>query len=490
MADFNDDRKKEEEEYGGFEPDENDDESFMLEDENDYPAKLPEKFGDEPSSTVRVTASVDSLDGDDETEQEYPSDEPIDEPEEIEEIPTQVEPEYEPEQEIEQDIEDSREFEREFEQEEEQQDEIEPEVIEEETAYEEEGVDLDDDFKKMLQADIDKSKAKREANEVEEEPLGDSKPAKQIGNDADTVVMISDFEADRPSQVKSEDTVSQPPLEGNIPEGMEGEQVKEKKKKKTPIWILMLYASVATLILTLGIVTLIWFMMSGEIDDKNIEKHKKEVAANHSPNKPKHEFKSAAADTMTQEEKNWLDSSDINKKDTLLTHKDDKEFFAGLEDDFDEDARTKNKPVEKPKNSPAEKPKDKPRTEEPKKVAPNKKKEDIASNDVTKSVAPKEKQKSTTKVNESEFSMPQPKGPAPETGLFMVQIYSSPSREDAESWLGQLKARQVPNPMITEQEVKGRTWYRVRYGRFETKEAARTSALELGYSQSWIDRVK
>lgn len=470
MADFNDDRKKEEEEYGGFEPDENDDESFMLEDENDYPAKLPEKFGDEPSSTVRVTASVESLDVDDEPKQEYISAEPIDEPEEIEEILEEDEPEYEPEQEIEQEIED----------------ETESEVIEDETTSDEEEVDLDDDFKKMLQADIDKSKAKREASEVDEEPLGDTEPAKQIGDDADTVVMISDFEADRPSQMKHEDTVEQPPLEGNIPEGMEGEQVKEKKKKKTPIWLLMLYSSVATLILTLGIVGLIWYLMSGEIDDKNIEKHKKEVAANHSPNKPKHEFKSAASDTMTQEEKNWLDSTDINKKDTSLSIKEDKEFFAGLEDDFDEDPRTKNKPVEKPKNSPAEKPK----VEEPKKVVPNKKKENLASNDVTKSVVPKEKQKSTTKINESEFSMPQPKGPAPETGLFMVQIYSSPSREDAESWLGQLKARQVPNPMITEQEVKGRTWYRVRYGRFETKEAARTSALELGYSQSWIDRVK
>ena len=482
MADFNDDRKKEEEEYGGFEPDENDDESFMLEDENDYPAKLPDKFGDEPSSTVRVTASVESLE-DDEFEQEEPIDEPIEEPEEIEEI-EEISVEEEPEQEIEQEIED----------------EIDSENIEDEPNYEEsfpeetdsidEEVDLDDDFKKMLQADIDKSKAKREANEIDEEPLGDSEPAKQIGNDADTVVMISDFEADRPSQVKSEDTVAQPPLEGNIPEGIEGEQVKEKKKKKTPIWLLMLYASVATLILTLGIVGLIWYLMSSEIDDKNIEKHKKEVAANHSPSKPKHEFKSAKVDTMTQEEKNWLDSTDINKKDTSLSIKDDKEFFAGLEDDFDEDPRTKNKPVEKPKNNPAEKPKDKPKTIEPKKVVPNKKKEDIASNDVTKSVAPKEKQKSTTKINESEFSMPQPVGPAPETGLFMVQIYSSPSREDAESWLGQLKARQVPNSMITEQDVKGRTWYRVRYGRFETKEAARTSALELGYSQSWIDRVK
>jgi septal ring-binding cell division protein DamX len=86
--------------------------------------------------------------------------------------------------------------------------------------------------------------------------------------------------------------------------------------------------------------------------------------------------------------------------------------------------------------------------------------------------------------------MPQPKGPAPETGIFTVQIYSSPSKVDAENWLGQLKAKEIPYAMLVKKEIRGKTWYRVRYGKFETKDAARASALELGYSQSWIDRVE
>ena len=41
----------------------------------------------------------------------------------------------------------------------------------------------------------------------------------------------------------------------------------EKSKKKTPIWILMLYSSVATFIVTLGSVLLIWYMMGENSDE-------------------------------------------------------------------------------------------------------------------------------------------------------------------------------------------------------------------------------
>ena len=160
-----------------------------------------------------------------------------------------------------------------------------------------------------------------------------------------------------------------------------------------------------------------------------------------------------------------------------MTKKEEKNLITGLNNDVNEKHNATKEPnkIEHKKS-------------EPKKAEPKNKPEDLASND-TKISTPKTKENNPN-IDESQFSMPQPKGPVPENGIFTVQIYSSPSREDAESWLGQLKARQAPNAMITEQEIKGRTWYRVRYGKFETKDAARASALELGYSQSWIDRVK
>ena len=482
MADLHDDRKKEEEEYGGFEPDKNDDESFMLEDENDYPAKLPEDFSDAPSSPEKVTMSSDTeeessdnIEPSEDIKNDEDSPEEINENDEIEE--TKSEPE---------DTEEVHEP---------KEDGVLTEEIDEDDT-----LDLGDDFKKKLQQDIENSKAKREAQELSDDESDEPKEkvtAPTIGDDADTVVMLTDIEVDKPSNVKtSESEVQQPPIEGNIPENKEGEVVpqetEEKENKKTPVWILMLYSSVATFIITIGLAALIWYMMSGTSEEHDDNSGQTEQLAEnnlapdeHSDSKENSHAPATNPDSMSEEEMNWLDSMEIDKNDTLMTHKEDKEFFASLEDEFDDEDFATEKKEEK-KTEP-EKKENKKTT--PKKVTPKKESSDLASNN-TKSVTPKENRKSKTIIDESQFSMPQPKGPVPEKGTFTVQIYSSPSREDAESWLGQLKAQEIPYAMISEQEIKGRTWYRVRYGKFETKEAARASALELGYSQSWIDRIK
>lgn len=478
MADLQDDRRKEEEEYGGFEPDRDDDESFMLEDDNDYPAKLPDNFSDVPSSTETVTASIENSDSEEineeKNEEEYSEPTPTEpervEPEEIEEevIETYSKPDIEEVQEI-----------------------------ESESIPEDETIEFDDDFKKKIQEDIDKSKAKREANEIvqEDENFEPSLP-RVYSDDPETMVVITDIEADSPSKLRSDSTVvpevPQPPITGNIPENMEGEnepiEPKKKKKKKAPIWILMLYSSVATFIVTLGIAALIWYLMQDNHDKKDDGKVKSEKLAVKNAKKDKRKANIPASKQST-DEMNWLDSMEIDKKDTALTYKEDKEFFSGLEDELDEEDKIDKKPPIKKQEKEIAPKKEEPKVKEPKKELPKKKKEDLATNN-SENIVPKEKKKSNVKVDESQFSMPQPNGPVPEKGTFTVQIYSSPSLEDAESWLGQLKAKQLPNAMITEQQVKGRTWYRVRYGKFETKEAARSSALELGYSQSWIDRVK
>lgn len=477
MADLHDDRRKEEEEYGGFEPDRDDDESFMLEDENDYPAKLPDNFSDVPSSTERVTASIESSDSEDineedndyKNEDEYSETSQI-EPEEIEEdiIETYSEPE----------LEDVRE-------------------IESEAIPEDETIEFDEDFKKKIQEDIEKSKAKREANEIAEEENSEPSRPRVYSDEPETMVIITDIEADSPSKLRADNPsapeVPQPPITGNIPENMEGENEpldpeKKKKKKKAPIWILMLYSSVATFIVTLSVAALIWYLLQDNHDSKDDGKVKSEKLAVNNAKKDESKANTPAS-TESADEMNWLDSMEIDKRDTALTYKEDKEFFSGLENELDEEDKIDKKPPVKKQEKEIAPKKEEPKIKEPKKELPKKKKEDLATNN-SENIVPKEKKKSNIKVDESQFSMPQPNGPVPEKGTFTVQIYSSPSLEDAESWLGQLKAKQLPNAMITEQQVKGRTWYRVRYGKFETKEAARSSALELGYSQSWIDRVK
>ena len=81
---------------------------------------------------------------------------------------------------------------------------------------------------------------------------------------------------------------------------------------------------------------------------------------------------------------------------------------------------------------------------------------------------------------------PAPKG-AP---VYVVQVFASPDRQDAEEWLRILRARQVQDATITEQRIKGETWYRVRFGQFGKRQDAEHAALKVGVAQPWIARLK
>lgn len=78
-----------------------------------------------------------------------------------------------------------------------------------------------------------------------------------------------------------------------------------------------------------------------------------------------------------------------------------------------------------------------------------------------------------------------------EEQTFTIQVYSTPSLEDAENWVKNLRIKyNIDNVYITPQTVRDRIWYRVRFGYFSSFEEARTTALKYGFSQSWIDRIK
>lgn len=79
-----------------------------------------------------------------------------------------------------------------------------------------------------------------------------------------------------------------------------------------------------------------------------------------------------------------------------------------------------------------------------------------------------------------------PKGGA----LFVIQVYSSPSRDDADERLQLLRMKNVSDGYITEQQIKGEPWYRVRFGQFTTRQAAEAEAIRLGLQQPWIARIR
>ena len=71
---------------------------------------------------------------------------------------------------------------------------------------------------------------------------------------------------------------------------------------------------------------------------------------------------------------------------------------------------------------------------------------------------------------------------------YVVQVYSSPSYEDANKRLEMLNKKGITGS-ITQQIIKNRTWYRVRFGNYKTYNDAKNAATESGFIQSWIERI-
>lgn len=78
----------------------------------------------------------------------------------------------------------------------------------------------------------------------------------------------------------------------------------------------------------------------------------------------------------------------------------------------------------------------------------------------------------------------------PKNALYVVQVFSSPSRDDADEWLQILRERSVTDGFITEQKLGGEAWYRVRFGQYTTRKDAEAAAQQLGFSNPWIARVR
>jgi septal ring-binding cell division protein DamX len=73
---------------------------------------------------------------------------------------------------------------------------------------------------------------------------------------------------------------------------------------------------------------------------------------------------------------------------------------------------------------------------------------------------------------------------------WVVQVHSSQSIDDADEWLQQLQSRSISDGRIEPVTQKGAVWYRVRFGRYATRQEAEQAALELGYRNAWVDRIR
>ncbi|MCX6155693.1 MAG: SPOR domain-containing protein [Candidatus Kapabacteria bacterium] len=140
-------------------------------------------------------------------------------------------------------------------------------------------------------------------------------------------------------------------------------------------------------------------------------------------------------------------------------------------------------------------PKPEPRKPEPKKPEPK-----IEKPKEIKKVEPKPVQEKPKKIEkpkpviekkiQKEQAKEKVKPSIPEVDKeFTVQVYSTPYKDDAEEWLKYLQKKGVTG-FVTEQKIRDKRWFRVRFGAFKTYNEAKSAALSLGFEQSWVDRVK
>ena len=73
--------------------------------------------------------------------------------------------------------------------------------------------------------------------------------------------------------------------------------------------------------------------------------------------------------------------------------------------------------------------------------------------------------------------------------LYTIQVYSSPMKSDAEKRLTLLNQKGITG-YITEQNIKGEIWYRVRFGSFEKYEDAKNTIQRYGIKDVWIERIR
>ncbi len=76
------------------------------------------------------------------------------------------------------------------------------------------------------------------------------------------------------------------------------------------------------------------------------------------------------------------------------------------------------------------------------------------------------------------------------TARYSVHVYSTAFKSDAERWLDKLQQRRIQEGYITEQQVRGRTVYNIRFGSFRSKEEAEGALAKYGFPTAVICRIQ
>lgn len=73
---------------------------------------------------------------------------------------------------------------------------------------------------------------------------------------------------------------------------------------------------------------------------------------------------------------------------------------------------------------------------------------------------------------------------------YSVQVMASISKSEADAALRKLQSRGISSAFLSQRSLKGKTWYRVRFGGFTERDQAQSAARKAGYSNAWVERIK
>lgn len=495
MAKFLDNNLKSEESFAGYNVGEPDDDIFKIKD-NDYPDNIADYIYNEPAKIEEPIAIENST----EATQVNIAEETITEPlEEVPSIEEQNTPDaITPSEQISEsdniwdtfdnnpDIEEDADYQN-FASSESNlpQEQVEQNIApdQEEVAEPDDTITLDDDFKRQLSEQLEAKKMKKvepiaNEDEISETTKQDFTPIDEVSGAS--YYDLSNFGEDRASE-RIEDR-KQPHLIENIEAAKDtNDEIKEKKKRKVPVLALLMVASVITLI---GLAYLIMYYFIPHFYNKEVNITKDSITK-----KENQIVKELPKDTLNTKDtlgvskhsnKEFIKDTTFDVKKESKKESDTKIIEEIKRDLAKEIAKTKkqtqlNKEAkEETKNITQNKVKEiKPskenKVQEKKKEINTNKKQDIVKLDNTK-IEPKKEERKLDEV-------------------YTIQVYSSPSKEDANDWVIKLKSKSL-NPSISEQMIRDVKWYRVRFGNFKTREEAKAVALRYGFSQTWIDRIK
>jgi cell division septation protein DedD len=71
-----------------------------------------------------------------------------------------------------------------------------------------------------------------------------------------------------------------------------------------------------------------------------------------------------------------------------------------------------------------------------------------------------------------------------------VQVFASTNADDADEWNDRLRRKNVEDSRIEMIEKQGQLWYRVRFGRFTSRQEAEQIAQTMGFRNAWINRAR